>query len=295
MTAIEPLPVVHAYRDMGTVWDVETRWTPRKVECTESSDHASSPRAVYVVKFRRRAPADMGPLAAAMCISEVISAAIMQQTGFRCLSPALVYGSREFAASCAGDAGFGYEIAEGYHFGTRFRCDVSPGPPPALDILAQPDEILRLWVLDCWLMNRDRDVDGNVLLELATKDKWSLVAADHSDCFMGAADFSSGRCFQLAGDFKSVKYLDFFEEVVLREGTGAMRETIDAVARCTGDLQGVMQRVPEQWWVEAGIDPDGAEECLRTRADRLAVICELEKWEGIRDAVSGGQQLDLLQ
>ena len=226
-----------------------------------------------------------------MCISEFISVGVMMHIGFRCLEPALIYSSKEFSTSCAYDFSFGYTISEGYHYGTIFRDDLMPGPAKERNQLADETEILQLWVLDCWLMNRDRDTYGNVLLAPAPKGKWFLVAADHSDCFMGADYFCSGRCFEQAAEFRAVKYLDFFEAVVYDKGVTPIKETIAAVVRCADELSSITQHVPPQWWDEAGIGPDALERCLINRANNIEVFCDLGKWEGIANAISGGQQI----
>ena len=58
--------------------------------------------------------------------------------------------------------------------------------------LADPQQVVDLWVLDCWLCTNDRQNEGNTLLVPISLDKVDLCAIDQSDCFGGPQRFSDG-------------------------------------------------------------------------------------------------------
>jgi hypothetical protein len=222
-----------------------------------------------------------------MCISELLAALAFKAVDFKCLEPVIVFASDDFARLCADNDAFDYNIAAGYHFGTLFRHDLESGPPTTVEQLADPLEVLRLWVLDCWLMNIDRDQHGNVMLEPAQKGKWSLVASDNSECFYGSGYFQTGDYLRRAEQSEKVKYLDCFEPIVQNHGVDSLKTTIEAAKKCAVDFRSITECVPAEWWDRSGVEPEKLEQCMRSRADRLSNICEVRKWEELANATRG--------
>lgn len=273
---------------------VPTRWKPRKVECTEDRSHTDFPGDLYAVKFVHTDNNNEQAKSAGMCISELVSAGVMQTVGFQGLEPVLVLASQEFAQSCVQDGTFDYGISVGYHFGTRFRHDLAPGPPETVDQLADPAEVLRLWVIDCWLLNCDRRLSGNVMMSPDGKGQWHLVASDHSDCFLGADCFSTERYLVDGPRFGIVSYLSLAEEVVLdHDGVQAVTDSFDPISKCAQGIRSITECVPDEWWERSGIDPERLEGFLQQRAEQIPTICDPRRWEGMQDEVRNGHQLKL--
>jgi len=146
-------------------------------------------------------------------------------------------------------------------------------------------------------MNVDRDQYGNLLMEQAPGQKWSLIPADHSDCFGGADTFSSGRYISAAESRGSARFGRILGQLLARAllecGIGALRAAVDrvrAVQHLTGTACG---RVPSAWWAIAEIEPDEVTRCLTARARRIERIVDVDRWEGLADAVAGGAVLDI--
>ena len=159
------LATVYAREDYG-VLVAGTRWQPHRVFCTRRPRGRRG--TDYVVKYRRP-----DPQSAAALISEVVCHALLQRLGIRTLSALLVDVTAAFARASMRQGLVEYEIEAGLHFGTIFRPDVAPAAPEtwAWELLADPAELIAIWVADSWLMNLDRGVYGNLLLERAASGK----------------------------------------------------------------------------------------------------------------------------
>jgi hypothetical protein len=256
------LPTVFAYRDDGP--QAQTRWKPRRVFCTLESNHSDAPGILYVVKFAA------GQTGAAALISEVVSTRIFALAGFRTLSSAIVRASEGFAASCNRKSDYSGPVSAGDYYGTSHRDDVEAGPPPSYDDLAQPLDLLRLWVFDSWLCNIDREIEGNILLSLATRGRFHLIAADQSDCFCGDA-------MRTRGPASSVPFLP---NVIYRNGgPNAIRRSIVEVRAIIPQLRAVFDLIPESWWQRALLTADAVGDVLASRANRLEEILNPTQWE----------------
>jgi hypothetical protein len=177
------LSTVSAREDRGVLVK-GTRWQPHRVVCSARPRNRQG--SEYVVKYRRPEPAS-----AAALISEVVCQALLARLGIRTLSAVLVEAPPGFLRASQRRGLLEYEVEAGLHFGTRFRPDVDallPGDwqPSFWGELAEPGELVAIWAADSWLMNLDRGVYGNLLRERDAQGKWHLIAADQSDCFLGA-------------------------------------------------------------------------------------------------------------
>lgn len=277
---MQSLPIIYAYRDDGSVLGVPTRWKPRRVFCTNQPDHSDAPGIRYVVKYRRGEAAS-----AAACISEVVCYFLLRELGIRTLDAALARVSPEMARSYHKTENLGYNVDIGVHFCTLFREDSESGPPPLWEILADPEELIAIWVADCWLMNLDRATEGNTRLVLGAGGRFHLLAADQSDCFLGSVSFADGSCFDRSKDFYSAPFPDkndFVQRTVLDIGCERLHTTIQAISQVKSRLAGVMQLVPAGWWRQANIAPDAVVGCLTERADRMKTIVDIGRWEELR-------------
>ena len=283
---MEPLTIVHAYRDNGPMLGGLTRWKPRRVYCTRARDHADTPGTQYVVKYRQGEPGT------AALISEVVCHALMEAARLQTLRAALVEVSVTFAASCRA-AGLPYAVEPGLHFGTVYETDVLPGPPDDADRLSDPGELIDIWVLDSWLMNVDRDTYGNILMAQAPGAKWDLIPADQSDC-LGGADLLTGGGYKRAalsrGTATSCRIL---EPVLFESGADRVRSAIERVDRARESVRAACGRIPDAWWNASGVEPDALARCLTERAHRMAEIVDVKRWEALGDASRGGHVLDI--
>jgi len=267
------LPTVFAYRDDGPQAEM-TRWKPRRVFCTLEADHRDAPGTLYVVKFAS------GQAGAAALISETVSTRLFALAGCGTLTPAIVRASEGFAASFNRKSDYPGPISHGDYYGTLHRDDVEAGPPPGYDDLAQPLELLRLWVLDSWLCNIDREIEGNILLTLATKGRFHLIAADQSDCFCGASVFcSSGfrNAMKNRGPAPSVSFLPYV--IFKHGGPNVIRKTAAEVRGILPRLPEILGLIPESWWQRSGLTPKIVYEALVARANRLEDILNPSQWE----------------
>jgi hypothetical protein len=267
------LPTVHAYRDDGPQAE-KTRWKPRRVFCTLESDHRDAPGILYVAKFA------VGSTGAAALISEVVCTTLLGLAGIRTLSPVIVRASEGFAASCNRMSDFPGPITAGDYFGTLHRGNVEAGPPPGYDYLAQPLELLRLWVFDSWLCNIDREVEGNILLSLSTGGRFRVIAADQSDCFCGASVFCSGGFQEAMRVRRSASSVPLLVDVIFRDGgPPAIRRACAEVRATVPRIQEALELVPPAWWNLSSRRPADVREILEFRAGRLEEILNPNQWE----------------
>jgi hypothetical protein len=266
------LPTVHAYRDDGP--QAHTRWKPRRVFCTLESDHSDAPGTLYVAKLA------VGRVGAAALISETVCTHLLRDAGFRTLDSAIIRVSDGFALSCNAKSDYPGPISTGDYYATLHRDDVEAGPPPTYDLLAQPRDLLKLWVYDTWLANIDREVDGNILLSLATGGRFHVIAADQSDCFCGSSTFCSGafaRSMETRGHASSVSFLP---RVILENGgPRAVRQAASEARYSAGRVGAALALVPESWWRVSSLTPNVVGDVLERRAYRLEEILNPSQWE----------------
>jgi hypothetical protein len=266
------LPSVHAYRDNGPMLGGRTRWKPRRAHCTGSSQHADLPGREFVVKFRQ------GRAGAAALISEVVCHAMLEGAGFSVLDAAIVEVSSAFAAQWAAQGAVPYPVAPGSHFGTVFRSEAHPGPPLALDDLACPQELVDIWVFDSLVMNHDRNVWGNILM-LPSGKRWSLVPADHSDCFGGAGCFATGEYAEAMVGRGAADGVDtLLSAIWAGGGSKSVKAAADKAREAAAYLERGCARVPGTWWAEAGVEPQRLSACLVERLSRIEEIVDVPSW-----------------
>jgi len=234
------ISTVFAYRDDGPM-SILTKWKPRRVECTKTYNHEDVPGEMFVVKYA------CNKQSCACAISELVCTQLIARVGVRTLSPWIVKVNSGFAASCNLKSDFPYPISAGEHFGTSLETDVENGPPIALEDLAEPWDLVLLWVADTWIGNIDRPTDGNILLKYAGNGMYHLVAADQSDCFCGADLFCS----------------EGFPDGYLKRRTASAPQILPAAIAKTGGKQAVtraitrVQSVITHSVVGPWIDPTG--------------------------------------
>jgi hypothetical protein len=281
---------VTAYQDDGLLV-AGTRWEPRRVFCTRTANYRDAPGRLYVVKFRRG-----DPTSAAASISEVVSHALLQALGIRTFEAALVRVSRAMARRLSADPAVGYPIVPGLHFGTRYRPDVifvDPlrAAPFSWELLADPAELVSIWAADSWLMNLDRAVYGNLVLEPGPEGQWHLLAADQSDCFLGASALADGSCFERSAGHGAAAFLPLLERAFLKQGIAPLQAIVQRIQGMEELLTAAVVRVPALWWQEARIEPQAVVDCLAARAAQIDEIVQLERWEGLTHATEGGHLL----
>lgn len=283
---MQPLHTVSAYTDDGPIIYVETRWNPRKVFCKEHLSRNDKASRLYAVKYRR------DPISAAAAISEVVSHALMRMIGLRTLEAVLVEISPELSQAYRQSGALDYAIDDGLHFGTCLRLDFMPGPVMRWELLAKPEELVAIWAADCWLMNLDRIVYGNILLE-PDNGKWHLIPADQSDCFLGSMSFSDGSYLLRSRSYTTAPYLPMLERVFVEKGPAPLQRMVGLIHDAATHIPEALARVPLQWWDRADVTPHALEACLRERASRISVLVEMDKWTGIPYGTHGIALLDL--
>jgi hypothetical protein len=135
-------------------------------------------------------------------------------------------------------------------------------------------------VFDTWLANIDREIDGNILLSLASGGEFHVIAADQSDCFCGAIVFCSNgfaRAMATRGTASSVRFLPRL--ILENGGPRVIREIIGEVRYYAGRLGAALELVPASWWVMSGLTARQVGEALETRAHRLEDIMNPSTWE----------------
>jgi hypothetical protein len=202
------------------------------------------------------------------------------------------------ALSYAQDEAMGYEITTGLHFGTVHRPDVLPADPETWEPqfweqLADPKELIDIWAADCWLMNLDRGVYGNLLLEPGRQGKWHLIAADQSDCFLGAGALADGSCFTRSRTHGPVDYLPLLELTFLNLGCAPLRQMVSRIKGAVTAVSQAAVNVPDEWWRQAYMSREAVVDCLCERVNRIRQIVETDKWEGAANATQGGRLLGL--
>lgn len=267
------MPIVYAYSDYGPMAEM-TRWKPRKVFSTVHADHSDRPGDLYVVKFMQ------GQAGAAALVSEVVCTSLFRLAGLPTLEPVIVRVTESYAASCRRKSEIPYAVVAGEHYGTVHRSDVEDGPPLGYDDLADPIQILWLWVLDTWVNNIDREKNGNILLSVTGSGKFEVIAADQSDCFCGAATFCSPDFSNLMMGKGHAPSIPFWTEVIFKNGkSSAIRAAIERVRRCLSYIPQVIGYVPISWWQVSRIEPKSVEQALISRAGRLEDILKPSQWE----------------
>lgn len=284
----DALPRVAAYADDGPVIEVPTRWNPRKVYCRPIDSSGSEKGELYAVKYC------YDKLSTAAAISEIICHGLIEAVGFRTLEPSIVTVSEQLAASYRSTGQLKHSILQGEHFGTRYRADFDPADDTLVyESLAHPEEIVMLWVLDCWMVNLDRDNYGNAMLQPASSGLWNLIAADQSDCFLGSASFLDGSYVDRSKSHGAVPHLPGLERVILEKGTGSIHSSVSEIRKSLHFLGDILNRVPNEWWIRTGIDPRSIEPCLTSRSNRFREILRIDHWEGLANATRGGHRLEL--
>jgi hypothetical protein len=185
-----------------------------------------------------------------------------------------------FAASCNFKSDFLHPIKEGEHYGTLLLVDVEDGPPLSLVDVSQPWELVLLWVVDTWIGNIDREINGNTLLQHAGSGRFHVIAADQSDCFGGASNFSSDGFptdFLKQGSAPAPAILA--AAIGASGGRKAVSEAIKTVQGVVGQVSGVLSTVPDSWWGQGAIQPSSVLNALHTRAERLPSIINPSAWE----------------
>jgi hypothetical protein len=266
--------LVYAYRDNGYMSD-QTSWKPRKVICTDApssgENAAASPGQEHVVKFRQ------GKRGIAALISEVVATSLLRFGGVRTLRARLVEVSPEFAASYAG-SDVAYTVEAGVHFGTVLETEVENGPPPNVDFLADPAEVVALWAFDTWLCTIDRRNHGNTLLIQET-DGWHLIASDQSDCFGGSSEFLAGTGFRRY-QTKSVQTLQCISQAIYKANPlTCVQAAVDRVKRATAGIGSAVADVPAEWWRETSIDMRHTADALYERSDNVYELMRGDYWK----------------
>ena len=193
-----------------------------------------------------------------------------------------------------------YAIDSGLHFGTRFRADfvavdfdLVPSVP-AWEQMARPEELVAIWAADTWLMNLDRKVFGNILMEQeGDGSHWHLIPADQSDCFLGANSLADGSYRQRSQNHLAAQYLPMLERALFEKGPEPLQRMVRLIGDAKDRVPEAMARVPQDWWDKSGVRPQEMMNCLHQRADRIHTLVELAKWEGIPHGPDGAIILDL--
>jgi hypothetical protein len=280
-----PLPFVYAYRDEEQVLAVDTRWRPRRVACTKDLDR-TGPSEDYVVKYCH------GLASACALISEVVCHGLLEVLRLRHLEAALVKTGSSWSfppANAERDRG---HHPGTLHFGTKLDLDLEPGPVD-LDQLAAPEELIQVWCFDCWVMNGDRSVFGNLMMEPGEGGRWHLVPVDQSDCFLGSGSLLDGSYARRSSSHGSAPYLQLLERALLDLGYEPLEAMIDRIRRARAHVSSVVSRVPEEWWRASAVKPEEVRDCLLERADRVHMLVEATKWREVGHAVRGGLPFDV--
>ena len=276
------MQTVYAYRDDGWM-SRRTRWRPRRVLCTELADHSDKPGVTYVVKFRQ------GRVGTAALISELVCTKLLAAGGVLVLDPRLVHVSREFAASYVTKAEIPYTIEVGLHFGTVLLSAVEDGPPPNVEVVAEPQDVVDIWAFDSWFCNIDRNNHGNLLLSGGEHGRFRLIAADQSDCFCGAGYFADGSWRKKFETSRPAETVQFWQAAIVNAGgVAALQSAVAKVRAASSRVDEAIAAVPPAWWKLAGVDPRLIKGALDARLRRLPDILRIEQWEGLDDVIKDG-------
>ena len=269
-------------------------WKPFRVACTDTRDHTGQ-SVTYYVKVRPQSE-DRRRDAAAMQVSEIIGLGVAAGMGLKTHRAAFVVISPEFAAQISERPGYPL-VCGGSHFGTRWLDSVVDGTADNIPAYASGQDLLRLWVLDCWLGILDRvgNNEGNLLF-LYEDGSFALIASDHSDCFDGAGRFTREHLGQMQSGAGWLAEYPLVKQCILdAPGCGSLEEAIDRARFAGTQLDAILALVPEDWWQDADLDPENVRNCLTSRANRLHEICKLEHYrneeKGLRNGIANGGQL----
>lgn len=260
------IPLVHAYRDVGPMMGKMTRWQPRKVYCTASTDHSDLPGELCVVKFCK------GRTGAAAMISEVVCHGLFQAAAIPVLDIRLVAVSASFAASWNDTKEVPFKpLPEGRYFGSVHEDNVVPGPPNKLvDVVA--GDLVDIWVFDTLICNLDRNTEGNILLRVSPRKAARCIAADQSDCFCGSESFGNGT-FAERMVARPASECRFAVDAAAKGGGGrAIKRAIDKASAALAALPAIFANVPNEWWAQAGLTAASISQVLNARFEVLAKV-----------------------
>lgn len=264
-----------------------TRWQPRKTVCTQTREHTDLPGVLHVVKFCQ------GQIGAAAMISEVICHELYRAGGMHVLDAVIVEASEAFATGWNETLGTGLidgvpeppiRIVAGSYFGTVYISGVYDGPLASIEDVEKPEHLVLIWVFDCLVCNIDRAVRGNLILMPWGKDrKFRLIAADHSDCFCGSTEFSTGTWRELMIQRTRVGGVLVPEAIQASGGEDGLLLAIQTARYALGGGLGeAFDHVPQEWWNFAHILPEQVEETLWNRLDALPRLIDTGFWRGDR-------------
>ena len=291
---MNPLRTLKYKSDIKNLVEFTTRWTPRKIKCVDINN-VDNKSELYVVKLRRRNGNDIYRKASAMCISEVVATSLINEFGIKTPEPALIYISDE-SAQYYSTIQLEYSVLEGYHYGTKYIENLLPYIGDENDCL-NPMDIVKIWILDSWLANIDRNVRGN-LMYLPVNDKVEILAMDQSDCFAGAGTFCDGNILNIPESKIPIGKHELVIRLISSDaGISIMGETIEKIINLSKSsvLDECVALAHEQWWEESGIDSRKVISFLRERANNLNEICDYEDWKNEYKKLSGyeNEQLHL--
>jgi hypothetical protein len=255
-------PTVHATIDLG-VMTAGTRWKPRRMACIE---RRGSEPIEHVVKIAR------DPASAAALISEWVAGGLLIAGGVTALEPKRVVVGRDFA-----------NVPAGVHFGTAFRADLENVPEKiTVEALADPQQLVDLWVFDSWLCNIDRDALGNLLAARDADGKLSLVAVDQSDCFGGNAALTGGGWRKILRERGAASSIACLHQAILRAGgAAAIERALDKVDAAVAQLDAILAAVPSHWLELGGLHREELRTALRDRRLHLDRILALDHWRNL--------------
>ncbi len=281
------LTTVHAEEDLRSMSDL-TRLKPRLVLCKlPASGEAEPPSSPHVVKYRQ---SELGKSGICALISEVIGTALLRAADIPCVEPRFVVAAPEFADRCNRKGGIPYSILPGVHFATPYIRGEA-GPVIKLVRLASPQQIVDLWVLDCWLSTNDRRNDGNSLLVPITGEKTDLYAVDQSDCFGGPQRLSDGSWIAvMRGNSRTEDAGCLSQAVFSCGGPSSIEQGLLRVDAARPHLDEAVSEVPRDWWQETGVDPAQVMEELDRRFRSLRTIVDPASWPDPKN-LSGGALL----
>jgi hypothetical protein len=210
--------------------------------------------------------------------------------GVLVLDARLVDVSPDFAASYATKTEIPYTIEAGVHFATVLRSDVENGPPPSIDFVEQPQEVVDIWAFDSWLCNIDRNTDGNLLLCPAKGGKFRLIAADQSDCFGGARCFADGSWQEVLQGRGPAETVHFWQAAIMDAGgAAALYEAVGKVRRagCCVDeaVAACVSRLVGHGWDRRPCD----RQCSGRETPTPEDILNIKQWEGLDNDIKGGR------
>jgi hypothetical protein len=282
------LTTTYAYSDDGPMTNLirkPTRWRPRRADCTEHEDRSDAPGKKHVVKYRQ------GPVGTCALISEVLCYNLLKAGGLRTLDARYVDASPGFAASCRAKSDIPYKVVEGLHFGTLLKLNVENGPPTKLSQIEDPQEIVDIWVFDCWVCNIDRELDGNTLMVYEGGKGFYVIAADQSDCFGGSESLSNGRWKAVMKANRAASSVSVLDQAICHLGPDSVRTAIEKVRSSNSQSAQAMKSIPRSWWQVANLSQDDLRNALNDRISRLENIVDLQRWSSLKYILNDGRDL----